>query len=232
MLKLKIIPSPTIRCDQKKDNRTKRPVFHLLAFLLCPMFFFIFLGWADTWENMHQKSSSIETVQADFIQEKHLKILSKPLISKGVLYFKSPRSLRWEYESPIKSILLMHDGQMNRFVKSDEGFVPDTGMKLQAMQVVMDEITLWLSGRFQDNPNFKASLEPGPKIVLIPSKNSFTAIIDRIELMLSEEPGFINSVTIFENENSLTKLLFKNTVLNKPIDDSLFEQIVSNAHPS
>lgn len=232
MLKLEMTPFPKILYCQKKDNRTKRLVFHLLAFFFCPMFFFIFLGWADTWENMHQKSRSVETVQADFIQEKHLKILSKPLISKGVLYFKSPRSLRWEYESPIKSVLLMHNGQVNRFVKSDEGFVPDTGMKLQAMQVVMDEITLWLSGRFQDNPNFKASLEPGPKIVLIPSKNSFTAIIDRIELMLSEERGFINSVAIFENENSLTKLIFKNTILNEPLKDSLFEKIVSNANPS
>ncbi len=206
--------------------------FHLLAVILCPLIFFVFIGWADTWENIRQKSGSIETVQADFIQEKHLKILSKPLISKGTFFFKAPGSLRWEYESPVHSVLLMHNGQLNRFVKSGDGFSRDSGMKLQAMQVVMDEITLWLSGRFQDNPNFNATLEPGPKIVLTPRENAFAAIITRIELILSEKPGVINSVTIFENEESLTRLIFKNTKLNEPLNDSVFKEIDLHVHPS
>jgi len=205
---------------------------HLFSAILCVTICLFFIGWADTWENIRQKSGSIETIRADFIQEKHLKILSKPLISKGVLYFKAPGSLRWEYESPVRSVLLMHNGQINRFVKSGEGFSRDSGMKLQAMQVVMDEITLWLSGRFQDNPNFKATLEPGPKIVLTPRENAFTAIIARIDLILSEQPGVINSVTIFENEESLTKLIFKDAILNEPLNDSLFEEIDSHVHSS
>ncbi len=205
---------------------------HLFSAILCVTICLFFIGWADTWENIRQKSGSIETIRADFIQEKHLKILSKPLISKGVLYFKAPGSLRWEYESPVRSVLLMHNGQINRFVKSGEGFSRDSGMKLQAMQVVMDEITLWLSGRFQDNPNFKATLEPGPKIVLTPRENAFTAIIARIDLILSEQPGVINSVTIFENEDSLTKLIFKDAILNEPLNDSLFEEIDSHVHSS
>jgi hypothetical protein len=209
-----------------------RSIFHLLSIIFCPLIIFVFIGWADTWENIRQKSESIETVRADFIQEKHLNILSKPLISKGSLYFKAPRSLRWEYESPVQSVLLMHNGQVNRFVKSGEGFSRDSGIKLQAMQVVMDEITLWLSGRFQDNPNFNTTLEPGPKIILTPKENAFTAIITRIELMLSEQPGVINTVTIFENENSLTQLIFKNAILNEPLNDSLFEEIVSHGHRS
>lgn len=204
----------------------------MFSAILCVTICLFFIGWADTWENIRQKSGSIETIRADFIQEKHLKILSKPLISKGVLYFKAPGSLRWEYESPVRSVLLMHNGQINRFVKSGEGFSRDSGMKLQAMQVVMDEITLWLSGRFQDNPNFKATLEPGPKIVLTPRENAFTAIIARIDLILSEQPGVINSVTIFENEDSLTKLIFKDAILNEPLNDSLFEEIDSHVHSS
>ena len=207
-------------------------MFHLRSLLFCLVIFFAFIGWADTWENLRQKSETIETVQAKFIQEKHLKILSKPLISKGTFYFKAPHSLRWEYEHPVQSVLLMHNGQISRFVKTGENFSHDSGVKLQAMQVVMDQITLWLSGRFQDNPNFNAILEEGPKIVLTPKENTFSAIIARIELSLSDQPGIIDTVTIFEDENSLTRLIFKDAALNKPLEDSLFEKIVSNAHPS
>jgi outer membrane lipoprotein-sorting protein len=215
-----------------KSNHAKKLASHLFKISFCISIFFIFIGWTDTWENIRQKSGSIESVQADFIQEKHLKILSKPLISKGRLYFKAPHSLRWEYNSPFQSVLLMHNGQINRFVKNSEGFSRDSGMKLQAMQLIMEEITLWLNGRFQDNPTFNASLEPDLKIVLIPKEKAFSAIITRIELTLSDQPGLIHMVTIFENEDSLTKLIFKDAKLNEPLNDSLFEETISNAHPS
>ena len=205
---------------------------YFFSIIFCPLIIMIFIGWADTWENIRQQSESITTVSADFIQEKHLKILSKPLISKGALYFKTPNSLRWEYDSPVQSILLMHNGQISRFVKTGMGFSRDSGMKLQAMQVVMDEIALWLNGRFQDNPDFNATLEAGPKIILSPRQNALSAIIARIELTLSDRPGIIDTVTIFENEDSWTKLIFKDAALNKPLEDSLFEEIVSNANPS
>lgn len=203
-----------------------------LSIIFCPLIVIVFIGWADTWENIRQRSESINTVRADFIQEKHLKILSKPLISKGALYFKAPNSLRWEYDSPVQSVLLMHNGHISRFVKTGKGFARESGMKLQAMQVVMDEIALWLSGRFQDNPDFKATLEPGPKIVLTPRQNELSAVIACIELTLSDRPGIIDTVTIFENEDSRTKLTFKDAALNKPLEDTLFEEIVSNANPS
>jgi hypothetical protein len=93
------------------------------------------------------------------------------------------------------------------------------------MQVVLQEITLWLRGRFNDNPNFNAVLEPGPKIVLTPKEKSFAAIIQRIELMLSNQPGIIETVRIYENDTSYTKFIFNNVSLNKPLKDSLFQEV-------
>ena len=162
---------------------------------------------------------------ANFIQEKHLKILSKPLISKGTFYYQIPQSLRWEYTSPFQSILLIHNGNIKRHIKGNDGFIQDSGVELQAMQVVLQEITLWLRGRFNDNPNFNAILEPGPKIVLTPKEKSFAAIIQRIELMLSNQPGIIETVRIYENDNSYTKFMFNNVRLNKSLKDSLFQEV-------
>jgi len=190
----------------------------LIASYLC-------LGWADTLVGIQDKAGEIKSVTANFIQEKHLKILSKPLISKGTFYYQVPQSLRWEYTSPFQSILQIHNGNINRYIKSNGGFVRDSGVELQAMQVVMQEITLWLRGRFKDNPNFKAVLEPGPKIVLTPKEKSFAAIIQRIELTLSNQPGIIETVRIYENDTSYTKFMFNTVRLNKPLKDSLFQEI-------
>jgi len=186
---------------------------------------YLCIGWADTLVGIQDKAGEINSVTANFIQEKHLKILSKPLISKGTFYYQVPQSLRWEYTSPFQSILLINNAKIKRYVKGNEGFIQDSGAELQAMQVVLQEITLWLRGRFNDNPNFNAVLEPGPKIVLTPKEKSFAAIIQRIELMLSNQPGIIETVCIYEYDNSYTKFMFDHVRLNTSLKDSLFQEV-------
>jgi len=154
-----------------------------------------------------------------------MKILANPLVAKGILYFKVPGSLRWEYISPIRSVLLMHKGKTKRFVMRKDGFIEDSSANLQAMGFVLKEITMWLNGRFDENPQFTATLKGSRKILLLPKEKSFSMMIQKIELMLANKPGIIESVTIFENENSFTKLVFIKSILNKKIDDSMFQKI-------
>jgi hypothetical protein len=50
-------------------------------------------------------------------------------------------------------------------------------------------------------------------------------MIQRIELLFSERPGIIDAVTIYESDESFTRLVFKNVVLNQPLDGSIFGKI-------
>ncbi len=154
-----------------------------------------------------------------------MKILARPLVSQGKFLFKSPNSLRWEYTRPLKSILVLHNGKTRRFVQKDGRLVEDASAELQSMQVVVQQITQWLNGRFDENPAFEARLAAGQKIVLSPRDAAIARLIQRIEILLSDRPGVIASVTIFESEDSFTKLIFQNVVLNTPLDDALFQQI-------
>jgi outer membrane lipoprotein-sorting protein len=183
------------------------------------------IGWADSWEKIKHTAGQVHTVKCVFIQEKHIKILAKPLVSEGVLYFKAPGSLRWEYISPIRSILLMNKGKTKRFVMRNNKFIEDSSANLQAMGIVVKEITLWLSGRFDENPQFKAVLKSDGKILLLPKEKSFSLMIQKIELILSDRPGIIKSVTIFESDESFTRLVFNNATLNEKIDDTIFRKI-------
>ncbi|MCP4135320.1 MAG: outer membrane lipoprotein carrier protein LolA [bacterium] len=187
----------------------------------------VFIGWGNNWDEIKTSAAAIKSIKSDFTQEKHMKILSRPLISKGRFYYSNPASLRWEYNSPIKSILLMKEGSIKRYIKGRKGYVRDSSANLQAMRIVLQEITLWLKGEFKGNPDFKTVLNKGlnTKIILTPKKKALSNIIKRIELRLSEKPGIIQSVTIYENRNSYTILKFKNVKLNKKIDDSIFSKI-------
>ena len=198
--------------------------FNILLILAIVLVSFIFVGWSKDWDQLRKDAGQVNTIRADFVQEKHLQILSRPLISKGVFYYEAPGSLRWEYQSPIKSILLMHEGRVTRYIWGENGFRKDSGLSLQAMQIVLQEITKWLGGHFDDNPDFTASLEPDRKIVLTPKKKAFSAIIRNIELILSDRPGVIESVTIYEGEKSFTRIIFKNVRVNEVLKETVFRE--------
>ena len=202
---------------QKSQFVIIRTLFLLTAFMC--------LGWADTWEGIQSAASTITSVRAEFVQEKHMEILAKPVVSKGVFYFQAPNSLRWEYRSPVQSILLMHDGRTKRYILKNGAITEDAGAHLQSMQVVLQDIAQWLNGRFKENPAFSVSLEPHRKIVLRPKEKGLANIIQRIELILSDRPGIIAAVMIYEGEKSYTRFEFKNAILNQPLQDSIFRKI-------
>ena len=182
----------------------------------------LFVGWSDSWQAIESELKSVASIQAEFVQEKHLKILVKPLISKGKFYFKVPGSLRWEYLSPIENILIMHQGQGQRWVKKGSKLVPDTGTPIKMMDIVMEEITQWLQGRFLDNPNFSADRLEGNQIQLTPVNTAMARIIQRVVIQLSVVPGAIDSVTIFESSDNFTRIIFKEVRLNQPVNEGIF----------
>ena len=202
--------------ESQKSHFLIRALFLLTAFLS--------IGWADSWDGLKTSAGKVTSVKAEFTQEKHMKILTRPLVSGGILLFQSPDSLRWEYKYPFKSILLLHDGRTKRYVEKDGSYVEDATANLQSMQMVVQEITQWLNGRFEENPAFIAKLESGRKILLVPKAPSFAKVIERIELLLGDRPAIIKSVLIYESQDSFTKLEFENVTLNQKLDDALFRK--------
>ncbi len=182
-------------------------------------------GWADTLDSIRMPAGKIATIRAEFIQEKHMKILFRPLVSKGVFYFRSPDSLRWEYRSPVKSIVLMHLGKTTRYIEKNGTIDEEDGGNLPFMQMMLQEITRWIEGRFDENRAFNARLAPGRMIVLSPKEKSTARMINQIEIRLSDRPGIIKSVTIYEGENTFTRLEFKKVILNPPLKEALFNKI-------
>ncbi len=183
------------------------------------------LGWSDNWEGIKKGAEAVKSIRADFVQEKHMKILTRPFVSKGILLYRIPGDLRWEYTEPVKSVLLMFDGRTRRFTEGTDGLVEDKGAGRHAMQFVMQEITRWFSGRFDENPDFEADLASGGRIVLRPRKTALAGIIARIELVLSDRPGIIRSVEIYENEDTFTRIIFQNVKSNEDLPDEIFQEI-------
>lgn len=185
----------------------------LLAFLVLPV---------SVSGSSPRKEIRLHSIQADFIQKKHLKILVHPLVSTGTFVFQAPRSLRWEYKTPVPSILLMHGGSVKKFVTRDGRRVQDKGVRLDSMQLVLSQISSWLDGRFSDNEMFAVALADERTVLLTPKSQALSALISTIELKLADRQGYVDEITIFEGPDAYTKMTFTNRVVNEEIPDNLF----------
>lgn len=199
----------------------------------CPTFFqgatlllvFLCIGWADSLEGLKKAAGELNSVSAEFTQEKHMKILVRPLVSKGRFYFQAPNSLRWEYLEPIRSILMVSRGKIKKYSQQNGKLVDDSGAHLQAMQVVLQQISDWLKGRFDESPVFDTRMTAEGTIVMTPKQDAFARFIEKIELVLAKETGVIRTVTIYESADSYTLLSFTNVKPNQKIPAAVFKDI-------
>lgn len=194
---------------------------HVSHGLNISLFFFVFL-LVSSGRAAEQNALRLQSIQADFIQEKHLKILVRPLVSTGSLTFQAPQSLRWEYHTPVRSILLLHGGRVRKFMRRDGQLVADKGMGLDSMQVILGQISSWLDGRFTDNEMFRVSFADDRTVLLTPKQQALAGLISKIELQLADRKGLLDAVTIYEGPDSYTRMTFSNRVLNKQIPASVF----------
>lgn len=184
-------------------------------------------NWAESWESIQRESAKVGSLQARFTQSKHMKILSKPLVSRGRFYFQAPNAVRWEYVSPIKSVLLMSAGGIRRYTSGSTGMVEDASGSIQSMQVVLKEIGNWSKGRFTEGDFFSARLEGGkaPRIILTPRQKGLAAFISEIVIALApDKPGILQSIKIFENEGDFTLFEFSDIRLNLKIPEAVFQE--------
>jgi hypothetical protein len=121
--------------------------------------------------------------------------------------------------------LISHEGNTRRFVEEEGKWIEDVGVKMAGMQVVMTQISQWMSGRFTSSSDFDAQKASANKVVLIPKSGGLAEIIQRIELILSDRPGVVESVTVFEGDDAYTVWAFKNIQTNELLAPALFTEV-------
>jgi outer membrane lipoprotein-sorting protein len=182
---------------------------------------------ATDFEQLRKESANIKTIQAHFVQKKALKILSKPLVSEGRFYYSAPDSFRWEYFKPLRSVVITYKNNTKRYIASGGKMVEDKTGGAQAMKIVLNEVTGWMNGKFDQNPSFKATINEGTntKITLMPTEKNMTGMIEKIEITLSKKSATVKSVKIIEGANNLTQIDFDNVEINKAINSSVFQDV-------
>ncbi len=85
-----------------------------------------------------KKISEVKTLQSDFVEEKHLSLLSMPLESTGNVNFdKSAQQLNWQYQTPFQKGFLVEKDRVYRLQGSNKSPVQDAVGKMMAAQMLV-----------------------------------------------------------------------------------------------
>lgn len=204
-------------------DRMKRFIF--LSVLITVGLFSTEIAPAQDSTSLKEAFRNIRSVKAEFLQKRYLQILTKPLLSEGKLFFYTTDSLRWEYLSPLRSVMLQKGNNIQVYNFSEGKWKPEMTQAVEARRMVLAEISRWFQGRFDESKAFKHTYSPGPpaRIILVPGEG-INRFINRIEIVFSVRPGVIDRVEIEEPGGSRTSIEFRNVEINSSISSEVFKK--------
>jgi outer membrane lipoprotein-sorting protein len=199
--------------------------FVFLIVFIAMAVFFAHIGPAQDLTSLKEASKNIRSLKGEFLQKRSLPILTKPLFSEGKLFFSMPDCLRWEYLTPLRSVMLRKGNNIQIYNFSDGVWKPEMAQAVESRRMVLSEISHWFQGRFDESKAFEHSYSPGPpeRVILI-SREGINRFINRIEIILSVRPGVIDRVEIEEPGASRTSIEFKNVEINSSLPSEVFEK--------
>lgn len=165
-----------------------------------------------------------QTIEANFIQEKHLSIVSEKIITKGKFLFKKEKKLRWEYIDPFYYLIIINNGAL--FIQDEE--------KKSKVDIrnnkMFDEINFIIMGcvqgnLFNDEKRFSSSFfENGASFLvrLKPLEPTLKEYLIDIKIFFSKTDLMVTRLEMYEPSGDYTIIDFSGKKINTNIPDEKF----------
>lgn len=167
---------------------------------------------------------TINTLQSDFTQYKHLDFLSNDIVTSGKLAFKSPDMVKWQYTTPFKYSVLF---------KNEKLYINDEGKKsnvdIGSSKLFKQLNTLIINsvkGDMFDANEFDIAYfknEANSEVHFNPKDEEFSKYIKAFHILFNDE-GHVVELKMIEPSDDYTKILFNNRKINTPLSDALFAE--------
>lgn len=182
---------------------------------------------SDVESRLAEYANSTISIESNFIQEKHLWMLDEVIVSEGIFLFKKTNSVRWQYYTPIKYTIVIHDGKFTIISneKVNEFDIDSNPMFREINKMIVTAI----KGDFIDNPDFEAEFfenESQYLAKLIPTNSQVSSMLTTIEIFFSKESMQVEKVIFNEPGDDFTSIYFNDRVINGDLPDTRF--LISN----
>lgn len=175
-------------------------------------------------QKVNQTASAMKTMQCDFVQTKHLKMLNNDFVSHGKMYYQQSNKLRWEYTSPYSYTFILNNDQVLLKNKQRNDLVDVKQNKLfkEIVRIMMSSV---IGNCLTDDKNYKVSVAAiGNEWVatLLPQRKDMKQMFQKLVLHFHAKKSVVNTVELYDKNGEKTIIELKNIRINETIHPHMF----------
>jgi outer membrane lipoprotein carrier protein len=175
-------------------------------------------------QKVNQTASAMKTMQCDFVQTKHLKMLNNDFVSHGKMYYQQSNKLRWEYTSPYSYTFILNNDQVLLKNKQRNDLIDVKQNKLfrEIVRIMMSSV---VGNCLADDKNYKVSIATiGNEWVatLLPQRKDMKQMFQKLVLHFNAKKSVVNTVELFDKNGEKTIIELKNIRTNETITSNMF----------
>ena len=176
----------------------------------------------DFLKEIQAASDEVRSFSSGFVQERKLSLFTEPVTFHGSLTVVRPDRLRWEFPSPVPSVLIF-SGERGMRCNAD---APPVSFDLGSdpiMRSVAEQLWLWLGGDYSRLDVLYRMEKTGPNTLTItPKEEGVAKFISAIAITFNKANRQPEKVEIAEPGGDSTTINFQSYVLNSSTPDILF----------
>jgi outer membrane lipoprotein carrier protein len=176
---------------------------------------------------LQDKLRSVNSVEADFVQEKTLAVFDHTITIKGHFALQKPDQLIWIVKEPVKYAVRVKGEEVRQWDQDTKNVQVNHFGDDPAFKAVSEQIQAWFLGNYKFlAETFDVNIESDKPLILsfTPKADSVAAkFIKHIQMTFGQDDLYINKLTLEEVGGDLTTIQFIQPQINKPIKDSTWE---------
>lgn len=175
-------------------------------------------------QKISKAAQSMTSMQCDFVQTKHMKLLNDNMVSYGKMYYQQNSKLRWEYTSPYTYTFILNDSKV-LLKKGNRNDVIDVNQNKMFKEIARMMMNSVVGKCLTDKKDFKISVAETPEqyvATLLPQKKDMKQMFSKVILYVNKRQLSIAKVEMQEKKGDYTVIELKNIQLNKNINASVF----------
>lgn len=171
-----------------------------------------------------EQQKKTRTLQADFIQQREIALLSEPEVSTGTFVYSRPNNVLWRYDAPKPVTMLISKGVMTTYYpqlqKAETAQVKrfeERIFKYMGASGAIEELSRYFNFTFIESKG-----KPFYTMELIPKTKMIAKRVKRIKIWIDRETFLTTKFEYVEGDGDLTRYEFKNVRFNQDVPQSLF----------
>ncbi|MCX6244187.1 MAG: outer membrane lipoprotein carrier protein LolA [Bacteroidetes bacterium] len=175
-------------------------------------------------EKFTASAQKINTIEAGFIQEKNMSVLSEKIITKGHFLFRKENMLRWEYTDPFRYLIILNNGKI--LIRDDEKQntldVRNNKMFAEINAIIIGSVQ---GNLFNDEKKFSTSFFEAKSSYLVklkPLTPNMKEFLKEIWIFFDAVDISVARLEMHEPSGDYTKIDFTGKKINAVIPDEKF----------